>query len=871
MAAEPRFSTIDPKDPPVDPLIGTPFGGAPVDDWQPVSLGREEPAAGTRLRDWVIPVLALAALAGWTGFFIWANFAAMRAISDPGIWTGWASNWAAPAVVIGIAWLIAMRSSRREAGRFLNAARRLADENERLETRITAINRELSLAREFVTAQARDLDAVGRITVERLSQHGERMQALIRENGEEVETIAAVSARALDNMERLRGQLPVLTTAAKDVANNFGLAGRTAQAQLTELEQGFARLTASAERSQEQVSELHGTIDRGLDTLAARSDTLGSDMAARLAAIESEAQRLDARLQDERTTFYGGLRARTSALDAEIAATRERFERDEAESLAALRTRLLALREECGALAHALAEGEAAAQARWHDAVGRIDADLRRLSELAESTGDKAAATSRGRMAALAEEAAALERVLSETAARFDIETTRRRHGSEAADRAMIERLEGEFARIDQTLAASEARHGAHFDQLADRGQAMLGELGAIETRIAGIASTSAAADGAMRQQLGALAARLGESRGELDATEIALAGLTDNAVRLLEIIQAGSAHSRGDLARAIDTGAARLGEIETRVQALRDGLGAIDRSGAALSTLVGDVQERMRAASDGLHRWHAEFDRTTEGHGRKLDELAQALADLDRANGAAAARAETVLANAIRQLREQAGAAIVAIEQRGAGAIAGLTAQLGEASGEAIERAMRLQVTEITGKLEQAATHAAGVGRKATGELRGELARVEELLGALETRVDAARNRAEEQVDNGFGRRVALITEALNSNAIDIAKALNAEVSDTAWAAYLRGDRGIFTRRAVRLLDAPEARGIAQLYEADPGFRDHTSRYIHDFEAMLRQLLSTRDGHALGVTLLSSDMGKLYVALAQGIERLRN
>ncbi|MBA4162850.1 MAG: hypothetical protein C0515_12385, partial [Novosphingobium sp.] len=67
------------------------------------------------------------------------------------------------------------------------------------------------------------------------------------------------------------------------------------------------------------------------------------------------------------------------------------------------------------------------------------------------------------------------------------------------------------------------------------------------------------------------------------------------------------------------------------------------------------------------------------------------------------------------------------------------------------------------------------------------------------------------------------------------------------------------------------EARAVAQLYESDREFRDHVSRYIHDFEAMLRQLLSTRDGHALGVTLLSSDMGKLYVALAQAIERLRN
>ncbi|MCX7863782.1 MAG: hypothetical protein N2423_01900, partial [Novosphingobium sp.] len=75
----------------------------------------------------------------------------------------------------------------------------------------------------------------------------------------------------------------------------------------------------------------------------------------------------------------------------------------------------------------------------------------------------------------------------------------------------------------------------------------------------------------------------------------------------------------------------------------------------------------------------------------------------------------------------------------------------------------------------------------------------------------------------------------------------------------------------AVRLIEAAEARAIQQIYERDRDFREHVSRYIHDFEAILRQILSTRDGHALGVTLLSSDMGKLYVALAQGIERLRD
>ena len=38
----------------------------------------------------------------------------------------------------------------------------------------------------------------------------------------------------------------------------------------------------------------------------------------------------------------------------------------------------------------------------------------------------------------------------------------------------------------------------------------------------------------------------------------------------------------------------------------------------------------------------------------------------------------------------------------------------------------------------------------------------------------------------------------------------------------------------------------------------------------LLRLLIGARDGSAISVTLLSSDIGKLYVALAQAIDRLR-
>ncbi|WP_204305646.1 hypothetical protein, partial [Klebsiella pneumoniae] len=90
-----------------------------------------------------------------------------------------------------------------------------------------------------------------------------------------------------------------------------------------------------------------------------------------------------------------------------------------------------------------------------------------------------------------------------------------------------------------------------------------------------------------------------------------------------------------------------------------------------------------------------------------------------------------------------------------------------------------------------------------------------------------------------------------------DITKAFSADVTDSAWSAYLKGDRGVFTRRAVRLLDPSETRDIHRLYEDDEDFRENVNRYIHDFEAMLRQILALRDGSPMGVTLLSSDMGK--------------
>ena len=144
------------------------------------------------------------------------------------------------------------------------------------------------------------------------------------------------------------------------------------------------------------------------------------------------------------------------------------------------------------------------------------------------------------------------------------------------------------------------------------------------------------------------------------------------------------------------------------------------------------------------------------------------------------------------------------------------------------------------------------------------------ETAATIEARIEEDRSAREEKEAENLTRRVALLMEAINSTSVDLNKVLSNEVADTAWAAYLKGDRGVFTRRAVRLLESGEAREFPRQYEREPDFRDQVNRYVHDFEAMLRRVLADREGTTMGVTLLSSDMGKLYVALAQAIDRLR-
>ncbi len=836
-------------------------------DW----YAEEEPAAEELSRSWLPPALALTAIAAWTGFFAWSQWPALTATAAPAQWTAWISAWAGPTLLVCVVWLLALRHSRREARRFGDVANLLSAQSATLEKRLTTVNQELSLAREFIASQSRDLDTLGRLATERLTTHADRLQALIIENSAQLESIGTVSQAALENMEKLRGQLPVIASSAKDVTNNIANAGRTAHSQLHEMVGGFTRLNEFGQASERQVAAIRSQVNEAMAEFASQAEQLDVIAFERFAALTARGEEFRTQLDKHEIDALASIRSRASALVEELEQSRETLDRAEAESLTSLRSRLGTIRDESSAISRSVRDTEAGAVTAWQAQAVRLKDDIAEAFAALEAADLRIQDIASARRAALVEESRTHDAEAAERSLMFAADLERRRDEAVEQDAAFMAQFSERLRALDHEIAQRREQQQQASAALAAHGESIGQRLAELEAQIAQIAAHGGEAEAVLAEGLQQLSARFATSREALAATGRDISGLTDASVRLLELIQAGVQHSSNDLPAAMASGTQRLESMETRIFALRDAVEDANTNSDKLSAYVLAAGDAIRTTMGDLDGLHDRIDARSQAHVAGIADLRASLGAVAADIDVIAERSRLELTGAIELLSGTARGAVSALEQQGAAAVADLSRKLSEDSREAIDRAMHSRAAEIAGQLEQAASHAAGISREATMQLRDQLAKVNELTGNLERRITHARERAEEQVDNDFARRVALITEALNSNAIDIAKAVSREVSDSAWSSYLRGDRGIFTRRAVSLLDSGEARSVAQLYENDMEFAEHVNRYIHDFEAMLRQLLSTRDGHALGVTILSSDMGKLYVALAQGIERLRN
>ena len=814
--------------------------------WEEEELPRRDMA-------WILPALAMLAVLGWTGFYVWANQGEILSPATPQQWIEWIVAWAVPVLLVIGLWQLAMRHSRREAARFADAASALSRESALLEKRLLVVNRELSLARDFIASQSRDLESLGRLATERLSQNAERLQDLITNNGDRLDTIGSVSNTALSNMERLRDQLPVLANAARDMSNQIGNAGNVAQRQIEDLVDGFDRLNQFGEAGQKHVDTVGGKVNETLQGFERIVAEMSASSQKRFATLREQSEQLRAAISINEGEAMALLRQRGEELEQVLGEHALALRASEADASAAMRERLDVLRRENETLVAAICAAQDDAGQRWSAGIDALEKRMREAIAEVANVDEAALNSARKRLIALTDEAKHVDAGIAESAAAFDQGLARRRDEAARSEEEALAAVRARLAGFDAEIAERQQLHLASSSAFADKADAIATRLAELDGEIARLAGQSDDARNELAEASEVFVERLSQSRSILEENGAFVSRLTDDSVRMLEIIRAASDHSQEDLSRSIERAEARLGQFVTKAEELQVLIASTEQQGANVAAHVAKARE------DG------------EASAASLDDLDKQLRELSSQSDELARHTREELQGALDLLAASSGKMLDDMRCGHADAIREIADSIAASSNDAIAAALRSQSAATITELEESAGKAAARGRETTIMLRDQLAKVNALVGNLERRVSQAREKAEEKVDTDFTRRMALITEALHSSAIDISKAFDNEVSDTQWAHYLKGDRGIFTRRAVRMLDKNESRQVAGIYREDSEFRATVNRYIHDFEAMLRSVLSTRDGNAIAVTLLSSDIGKLYVALAQSIDRLRD
>ncbi len=424
---------------------------------------------------------------------------------------------------------------------------------------------------------------------------------------------------------------------------------------------------------------------------------------------------------------------------------------------------------------------------------------------------------------------------------------------------ARIDRIKTHIDAIGVGLTGHDGLSAKLLDRLRDGLADVEGRLAAIDThgmertlRLTDAIKALTAHSNKLRDELAAGGDRTHQLIADAEALMVALDAsareLDETLPAALERVSRVTAVTHGKIAEAADQADAIATKINENAAALTKTERLLGQQGAHLDTARARIDESragVQAFNEAITKADADMTALTSGASVQLIE---ALLRVRETAQVAGDRARETITNVIPEA----------------------VATLGAASETAFREALGSGVKEQLAQVSAVAAQAVAAADKATERLMRQMLTISETSAAFAEQLSDADTAQENKAQTSLSRRVSLLIESLNSISIDVTKILSNEVTDAAWNSYLKGDRGIFTRRAVKLIDTAGVRDIVRHYDEDGEFRDHVNHYIHDFEAMLRAVLSSRESGPLSVTLLSSDMGKLYVALAHAIERLR-
>lgn len=640
---------------------------------------------------------------------------------------------------------------------------------------------------------------------------------------------------------------------------------RAENAALNDSIRGLAAHLADAQR---QLSDQAGTVQQlGLDTVARLHES--SDKLASNASVIANAHDQLARSGDVAMQRMDGLLAGLPRIDdvAQRLAVNFREAGLVAHQQGAnLEARLAALAEEAAKAAQVGQDSAAALD----EAIGGLraqskDAENELLAASAQVTGahGKALAQITGSAATIRDDLSATVEALSERSA--------------AGWQAFREGVEAATAELDARLAAARDAGDAIGADIARHSEASavltarIGEdAGRVREQLEHLDTSVSASTGVIGRAIADTKAQLAAFMDEVTKGNGAAHQLIGHAESLLLALDAVTRELDETLPHALDRMVAHGKTTQTALSQMKPMLEASELVAQSTLSHVNAVKSTLHANEEQMaahgERQQALVDRINAA----LGEADAALAKLHSGADSFAEQGGARMAATLDEVRSTAEAAAADARRTLDALVAGAREAMEATAGEAVDAAFKTEVMTQLAAIENASQRAVEAANGAADRLMRQLITIMDTSASVEQRAVEAEQAIAASDRDSLAKQVGLLTEALKSTAIDVTKILSSEVSDTAWDAYLKGDRGVFARRAVKLVENSEAKEILRLYQNDDGFHAAVNQFIHDFEAMLRLLIGARDGSAISVTLLSSDIGKLYVALAQAIDRLR-
>jgi len=603
------------------------------------------------------------------------------------------------------------------------------------------------------------------------------------------------------------------------------------------------------------------------DAARAASDALGRDAVALDDMLDRVAQRFQV-LRDAAATTAAGLEVSAARLDASTVSLAEAagLASGASDSLLTVLPRAVttvdditaALANTAAETTRQLAEVETMLAAIW---TASDDATLRH---------DGAADAASARLAALN---TAADEVMARVSGQ-----------AEVLQRAVATAFDGTTAALTTTREGVEAQTAALVASV-DQARVGIDHIGGEAGRVIG----------ERVEQLLGLAAALGE---RLVAQEGHATRFADSAAREFGVLDAKLANAAGSTGATLDRLSERLGAVREAVHALGDPLGAtgiavdeieagLARLGSASGATLAMLGTDLPATSDGVAALTAQVtalrsdldalaapvaasDVTTARIVAQLGEARRDAEGVETATGTAALTATQQLIEVLARVREVAAVTAGTMRDTLAGVVAEAEEALADAGTTRARTAFGDPVSGEIAALTAASDRAAAAAQAAAERVTQRLLTLTQTIATVEARIDEVDTRYDVTLRDDLAKRSAALLESLQARAIDVTSLLSLDVGDDAWRGYLKGDRGIFGRRAVRLLDRGTASKVERQFANDATFRGQATRFITEFETLLARVRADREGSALALTLVSSDIGKLYVVLAQATERLR-